>query len=91
MHKHGSPESVTKWFNNTREKFTSSGFKEMADDLMVITGRFPLKDLNKCLTNSGYVLKMYKKMQAGELAQESEFPTKNLPITKKASSLSLCF
>jgi hypothetical protein len=67
LHKHGIPENVTKWYNTTREKLISSGFPEMADDLILIQGAFPVEELNKCLSTTGYIGVFWKKLQNNQL------------------------
>jgi hypothetical protein len=59
LHKHGSPEYVEKWCEAARTKFRTHGYHDMAAQLVVITGRFPLEELNRCLRISGYAGKFY--------------------------------
>lgn len=66
LHKHGNPEWVAKWHQETQAKFRQAGFDDMADALIVITGRFDLEDLNRCLSTSGYVARLYQRLLAGE-------------------------
>lgn len=54
LHKHGRPESVEQWATVTAKKFRDNGLVEMANDLMVVTGAFPVDEINKCLSHSGY-------------------------------------
>lgn len=68
LHKHGKPDLVGKWLDTTRDKFRKAGFTEMADELVLVQGRFSLADLNKCLSTTGYVLNLYKQIQAGQVA-----------------------
>lgn len=75
LHKHGAPEMVQNWFSKTRSRLIDCGFQNMADDLVLITGRFPVEELNKCLSCSGYVLRMYENLQEGKLLPQPEFPT----------------
>jgi hypothetical protein len=70
LHKHGSPESVQKWAAETQRRLRASGAAEIADNLVVITGRFPLEDLNKCLSTMSYAGRLYAKALAGELAPQ---------------------
>lgn len=67
LHKHGDPNMVAKWHKNAAEKFKSAGFDEMAHSLVMIMGRFPLDELNKCLDISDYAGRFYQKVLAGEI------------------------
>ena len=62
LHKHGAPSMVEKWLDETKAKLLASGLAEMAGNLSVMTGRFALADLNRCLTTSGYALQIYLKV-----------------------------
>lgn len=70
MHKHGKPESVQAWLAQAQKKLRSAGAYDMANDLVIITGKFPLQELNNCLTTSGYVMRMVDQLQRGLLTQE---------------------
>jgi hypothetical protein len=70
----GDPTSVQKWVDKYRAKLKASGFGEMAEELKVITGRFTLEDLNRCLSTSGYAIAMYERLLKGELPQLPLFP-----------------
>lgn len=67
LHKHGSPESVLRWHTATQKKLRAAGANEWADNLVVLTGRFPLEELNACLTHSGNAGRLYQKALTGEL------------------------
>lgn len=67
-HKHGDPVLVNAWHQKVSNEYRQAGLAEIADDLVVITGRFPVDEINKCLDISGYVLRMYRRMLAGEIA-----------------------
>ena len=65
LHKHGSPEAVYKWADETKAKLRSVGDPfgiEMADAIVVITGKIPLEDINKMISTTGYVGTWYKKL-----------------------------
>jgi hypothetical protein len=57
IHKHGKPELVNKRALLLRKTIPS---------LVVIEGRFPLDELNRCLLICDYVKRFYNKLQAGE-------------------------
>ena len=61
LHKHGSPEMVENWVKNARQKFNDAGYDKFADDLVTISGKFPLEDLNKFLTHTGYIGLYFKR------------------------------
>ena len=64
LHKHGSPESVNRWYADARKRLTTAGYPDMADELLVIQGPFPLEELNRMLQVSGYA-KRYFDEQVG--------------------------
>lgn len=59
LHKHGSPEYVEKWCKAARMKFRTHGYHDMAAQLVVISGRFPIEEINRCISISGYAGKLY--------------------------------
>lgn len=75
LHKHGNPEAVNAWARDAQSRLRAQGDigVEMADQIKVITGRFPVDDLNRCITHSGYVGVLYRRMMLGQLeAQGSD-------------------
>lgn len=72
LHKHGAAAMVQGWVAAAQAKFRAAGFDEMANDLVIVTGQFPLEELNRCLTTTGYVLKMVAKLQRGLIGQEPQ-------------------
>ena len=84
VRKHGAPEMVQRWLTDTQRTLRSGGCAEMADNLVVLTGRFPLEELNKCLTTSGYAGRLYAKALAGELEQLPMFaPATGSPVAPR--------
>lgn len=67
LHKHGQPELVRAWHSRAQNQFRAAGFAAHAEALVVIEGRFLLEDLNRCLSTSGYVRRMYQQFVAGTL------------------------
>lgn len=67
LHKHGSVAMVSKWHETAQAKFRAGGFADMADQLLMIAGRFPLEDLNRCLSTSGFVARLYERLRRGEV------------------------
>lgn len=70
LHKHGSPELVDGWYQKTQAKFRKAGFDDMAASIVVVTGRFELAELNKCLSTSGYVARLYERIAEGAAEEE---------------------
>jgi len=82
LHKHGSIESVNAWKDSTAAKLSTSGpvGKEMADALRILSGRFPLQDLNEAIGGSQGAL--------DRLVQESrtiDAEARQLPATQGAA------
>jgi len=55
LHKHGSPELVKNWIDNTRQIYKENGFDDIAMSLYMISGKFPVEDLNRILDTAGWV------------------------------------
>ena len=70
LHKHGPVEKVAAWHSEAVRKFRAAGFDDMADELVMISGRFPVEEINKCINNSTYPQRFYQKLMAGEIRQE---------------------
>lgn len=64
LHKQGNPEKVNDWAEKTRKKLADAGHLDMANEIVVVSGRIPLEDLNKMIEISGYIGIWYKRMQA---------------------------
>jgi hypothetical protein len=60
--KHGDPEQVRAWYSRAQASFREAGFAENADDLVVISARFEVEDLNRCLTITGYAGKLLTRL-----------------------------
>lgn len=67
--KHGEPDSVAQWYGRELAKLQKSGCTEMANALVVLTGRFPVEEINRCLTNANYVGEFYRKLISGEISE----------------------
>lgn len=70
LYKHGDPKSVEKWFADKRAALIAADLGDWAGNLTLLTGRFPLDELNRCLTTTGYVLTLYERAQSGALAPQ---------------------
>lgn len=64
LHKHGHIQYVSNWVAKTTASLRASGWDNLADDLVVIEGKFPVEELNKCLGISGYVADLYAAMRS---------------------------
>lgn len=64
-HKFGDPEVVRAWHEKTQKSFRDVGANDMADDLVVIQGRFTLEDINKVIELTGHAAVLYQKVMAG--------------------------
>jgi hypothetical protein len=67
LHKHGSEDSVLKWHNNAYNKYKKSGLTDMANQMYMVCGRIPIKEVNKCIQISGYIVKLHEKILNNEL------------------------
>lgn len=65
MHKHGSPELVNRWARIARSKYTKHGLSDMAKEIVVIEGKFPVEEINKVIEITGYIKKFYEKFSCG--------------------------
>lgn len=72
LHKIGNPINVNRWYQDTVKKLTGGGASDMAADLMVIEGRFPIDEVNKCMDCTGYIGVFYQKLLNGQV-QEASF------------------
>jgi hypothetical protein len=65
--RYGDLESVTAWLTKNQADLRAGGMDEWADSLVVVTGRFPLEELNRCLENKSYVMTMLARAVRGEI------------------------
>jgi hypothetical protein len=72
LHKHGEPEMVKAWYADAHAKAMAGGYPDLVSAIVVIEGRFPIDEVNKCLDYTGYASTFYKKLLAGEI-QEASF------------------
>lgn len=76
LHKHGAPEIVAAWHGDTSRKLREGGCAEWADNLVVVTGRFPIEEVNKCVGAMSYAGVFYKRLVAGEIEEMPFVPEK---------------
>ena len=54
VHQHGTPARIQSWASNTRRRLRAAGLWQEAADIVVISGPFPVEEINKCLWIKGY-------------------------------------
>jgi hypothetical protein len=73
---HGGKEYVDAWHKRTIERLGSDlgdeGRHESIAALVVVEGRFPLDEINKCISTGGYCRQFYEKLRAGFIEEASE-------------------
>ena len=55
LHKHGRPELVDKWFVKNQKKCRDSNLLDLFGAMYIVRGKFPVEELNKCISNTGYI------------------------------------
>lgn len=76
VQQHGSPSRIQSWASNTRRRLRAAGQWQAAEDIIVISGPFPVDEINKCLWMRGYcrrLLQCLSKLPHGKLQPQ---PTK---------------
>ena len=79
LHKHGSPELINNWASDTRKKYieTEEPFAHiMADQITVMEGIFPLDELDKILSITGYIGTYYERTRE-EVDRIQEYSTED--------------
>lgn len=65
--KHGKKELVEKKYNAYISSLKAGGLDDMIKDVMMIdVSKLELDEINKCITNSGYISKIVKALKDGE-------------------------
>lgn len=62
LHEHGTPTRIQSWANNTRRRLRAAGQWAEAEDIVVISGPFPIDEINKCLWIKGYCRRMFQRL-----------------------------
>ena len=62
LHEHGTPSRIQSWANNTRRRLRAAGQWQDAEDIVVISGPFPVDEINKCLWIKGYCRRMFQRL-----------------------------
>lgn len=68
LHKHGDPERVRQWHATNVRALRQAGCADWADHMVVVEGRFPLEEINRCLSNTGYASTFFEKLQEGKIS-----------------------
>ncbi|KWT98464.1 MULTISPECIES: hypothetical protein [unclassified Variovorax] len=67
---HGSPELVEPWGMDRRAKLRADKNSAEAERLVVLTGRIPVVELNRCFTQPGHAAEVLARARAGTLEPE---------------------
>ena len=62
VHQHGTPSRIQSWALNTRRRLRAAGLWQQADDIVVVTGPFPVEEINKCLSIKGYCRRLLQRL-----------------------------
>ena len=76
MLKNGIPKNVNEWQAQAIKKFKDSGFNDMADNLVIIEGCFPVEELNRLISTSTYFPIFYKKLMNNDIKPAKPFQFK---------------
>jgi hypothetical protein len=86
---HGGREQVDAWHKKTIERLDSDigdeGRHESIASLIVVEGRFPLDEINKCVSTRGYCRQFYEKLRSGFIEEASVpfAPEPDAPLAPK--------
>ena len=62
VHKHGNPLRIQSWALTMRRRLRSAGLWDEADDIVVVSGPFPVDEINKCLWMRGYCRRLLQRL-----------------------------
>ena len=65
--KYGEARNIEAWLHKTRDDLVSKGSLELANQLFVITGRFPLDEVNSLIRNGSYAPIFLEKLARGSI------------------------
>lgn len=60
--KHGNPVLVQRYYDKTCTQYRKHNFQGIIDDLVIITGKFDLEELNKIIGITGYISRFHEKL-----------------------------
>lgn len=61
LHKHGHPERVARWKEDSCAKLEQQGLSSLSGSFHTVKGRFDLKELNHLIQTSGYLKRFLDK------------------------------
>ena len=64
VHQHGTPSRIQSWASNTRRRLRAAGLWQEAEDIIVISGPFPVEEINKCLWIKGYCRRLLLRLSS---------------------------
>lgn len=59
--KYGTPKVVENYYRTAVEQYRKFGYHSIADSLVLIQGKFPVEELNKLISITGYINIFVKK------------------------------
>ena len=74
VREHGTPSRIQSWATNTRRRLRAAGMWQEAEDIIVISGPFPVEEINRCLCIKGYCRRLFQRLATlphGKLQQRS--------------------
>lgn len=64
VHQHGTPSRIQSWAVHTRRRLRAAGQWAVANDIVVVSGPFPVDEINKCLWIRGYCRRMFQRLSS---------------------------
>ena len=64
VHQHGTPTRIQSWASHTRRRLRAAGLWQAAEDIIVISGPFPVEEFNKCLWVKGYCRRLLQRLSS---------------------------
>jgi len=62
IHEHGAPARIQSWAAHTRRRLRAAGEFDLANDLVVVSGPWPVDELNKCLWSRIYCRRTFQRI-----------------------------
>lgn len=62
VHQHGTPSRIQSWATNTRRRLRAAGQWQEAEDIVVVSGPFPVDEINKCIWIKGYCRRLLQRL-----------------------------
>ena len=64
LHQHGTPARIQSWAATKRRRLRAAGLWQEAADIIVISGPFPVDEINKCLWIKGYCRRLLQRLSS---------------------------